>query len=229
MPPKLSGYVKKVAIIENSKGLGDFFARLLDTKQYEMFPVWKTSQLPQQRFDAYIFTGDFNNISDGLLPIHREEIEFLKTIKNRRTFASCFFHQLFGEIFGGEVGKRETRFLGWHKMTIEKGHPILNGLHEPFFLNLNVDEIVKKPREAKILATNQDCTYQMLQYGENIVTCQSHPEILKQDALELIEEHREELMVRCPNLDRVVGHADRFADDESNELFLSNMKKWLFS
>ena len=53
--------MKRVTIIENSKGLGLYFTKFLDN--YEIFPVWDTSQLPKEEFDAYIFTGDFNNIS----------------------------------------------------------------------------------------------------------------------------------------------------------------------
>lgn len=221
--------MNRVAIIENSKGLGSYFTKFLEKNEYEIFPVWNTSRLPLEDFKAYIFTGDFKNISNGLLPIHRKEIEFVKSIKDKKIFASCFFHQLCGVIFGGKVAKREKRFLGWHKMDIENDHEILKGLDKPFYLNLNVDEIIEKPENAEVLATNQDCKYQVLQYGENIFTCQSHPEIYKQEALDLIKEHREGLTDRCPDLDDVVEQTKRYADDKSNETFLSNMTKWLLS
>jgi len=103
--------MKRIAIIENSKGLGNFFTTHLDNEEYKIFPIWNTSLFPDEEFDAYIFTGDYNNISDGLLPIHRKEIEFIKTVKHKKIFASCFMHQLFGEIFSGRVAKREKRFL----------------------------------------------------------------------------------------------------------------------
>lgn len=221
--------MNKIAIIENSKGLGIFFTKLLDDKEYEIFPVWKTHNLPEEKYDAYIFTGDFNNMSDGLLPIHRKEIDYVKKIKDKKIFGSCFFHQLLGEVYGGKVRKRVERFFGWKKMQIQKRHQILNGLNNPCFLNLNVDEIIEKPKDAIILATNPGCKYQALQYGENIFTCQSHPEIFRNEGLELIEKHKTSLQNRCPGLEKIVKETEKFAVDKANIIFLSNMTKWLLS
>lgn len=221
--------MRKIAIIENSDCLAKFFTKFLTAKEYEIFPVWKTSKLPIEKFYSYIFTGDYNNIHDGLLPIHKKEIEFIKSIENKKIFGSCFFHQLIGLIFGGDVGKRKTRFFGWQKMVIERDHQIFKGLKEPYFLNLNIDEIIEKPINAEVLATNPDCKYQVLKYGENILTCQSHPEILQQEALASIKEHRDVLLNNCPNLDEIVKQTKGFALDKSNEIFLSNIITWLRS
>lgn len=226
---KLSDIVSKIAIIENSSGLAEFFTKFLDKIEYEIFPVWKTPVLPKNDFQAYFFTGDFNNISDGLSPVHKAEIEFTKSIENEKIFGSCFFHQLISMIYGGLVGKRETRFLGWYKMVIEKNHPIFNGLKEPYFLNLNIDEIVKMPNTGEVLATNPECKYQVIQYGEHILTCQSHPEILLQEGLDSIREHREGLLDHCPELDKMVRETKDLADDDVNEKFLSNIIAWLVS
>ncbi len=84
---KVCNTMNRVAIIEISNGLGSFFTRYLDKSEYTIFPVWKTSQLPDKEFTAYIFTGDFNNISDGLLPIHEKETEFVESIKGKKIFA----------------------------------------------------------------------------------------------------------------------------------------------
>jgi GMP synthase-like glutamine amidotransferase len=191
--------------------------------------VWKSPILPKENFDSYLFTGDFNNISDGLLSIHKKEIMFTKSIQNKKIFGSCFFHQLIGMIFGGVVEKREVRFFGWHKMTIIERHQIFNGLKEPYFLNLNVDEITTKPKTAQLLATNPECKFQVLQYGENIITCQSHPEVLLNEGLESISTYRENLLQRCPDLDKITEETSKYADDESNEIFLSNITEWLLS
>ncbi len=219
----------KIAIIENSEGLGHFFTRYLDSADYQIFSVWKTSQLPKERFESYIFTGDLHNISDGLLPIHRKEIDFIKSIQDKKIFGSCFFHQLIGSIYGGRLEKREYRFFGWHKQTITKKSEIVTGLQEPYFLNLNVDELSNKPKSATIIATNPNCIYQILKYDKNIITSQSHPEIWKQDAIGLIQKHRKDLSDRCPNLDQLMKHTIQFADDRLNEIFQSNLTKWLLS
>jgi GMP synthase-like glutamine amidotransferase len=225
--PKLLWFVAKVAIIENSPGLGEYFTRYLEGIEYDIFSVWETNKLPDDVFDAYIFTGDFNNISAGLSPIHEAEVKFVRSMDNKKIFGSCFFHQLIGKIFGGEVGKRDTRFFGWYKMIIEQEHPVFKGLREPYFLNLNVDELVTKPETANVLATNPECKFQVLMYEENILTCQSHPEILFQEGLESIREHRESLLQNCSSLDEMLRQTRDFADDDTNKLFMSNIVKWL--
>jgi len=193
------------------------------------FRFGKLQVFLKMEFDAYIFTGDYNNISDGLLPIHRKEIEFIITIKGKKFFASCFMHQLFGEIFGGKVAKREKRFFGWNNIIIKQDDQIFNGLNDPFFLNLNCDEIVEKPIDARVLAMNEDCNYQILSYGESILTCQSHLEILKQEAIELINMYKEVLLKRCSDLDEIVQQTQKFADDNSNKIFMTNITRWLTS
>ena len=219
--------MSKVAIIENSPALGRYFTRYLEGLEFEIFSIWETNKLPDDIFDAYIFTGDFNNISDGLLPIHEAEVEFFKLINKKKIFGSCFFHQLIGKIFGGEVKKRDVRFFGWHRMVIEKGHQVFKGLKEPYFLNLNVDELISLPEEAKVLATNPECKFQVLMYGENILTCQSHPEILQQEGIESINEHRESLLHNCPALDEMLCQTKDHADDEANRIFMGNVVNWL--
>ena len=208
---------------------GEFFIKTMDPDMYEIFPVWSTPQLPVEEFDAYLFTGDYNNITDGLLPIHEQELEFISSIEDKKVFGSCFSHQLISLFFGGEVGKRDHRFLGWYRTEIKKAHPIFTGLDEPYFLCLNVDEIVTKPENAEVLATNPKCKYQVLQYGKNIVTCQSHPEIFRQEGLEGIETHREGLLDHCSDIDEQIVNTERFADDGASEVFLNNLVEWLIS
>ena len=217
----------KIAIIENSDGLGRHFSNFPGDIEFNIFPVWKTSRFPDEEFDAYILTGDYNNVSDGLLPFHEKEVEFLNTIKGKRIFASCFAHQLLGQVFGGKVEKRRTRFFGWQPVFIREEHQVFEGLKEPCFLCLNGDEIKEKPESAKVLATNPECQYQLLLYGQNTLTCQSHPEILKLDSLKLINEHRARLSPRCPDLDEILDRTERFADDDVNEAFMGNVVEWL--
>jgi GMP synthase-like glutamine amidotransferase len=224
-------FVVNVAIIENSPGLGGYFTRYMSGVEYRIFPVWETPTLPknQDNFSAYIFTGDFNNISDGILPIHEAEIELVRSLENKKIFGSCFFHQLIGKIYGGVVRKRQTRFFGWYKMSIQRSHPIFVGLREPYFLNMNVDELVTKPHGAKVLATHPDCKLQVLSYGDHILTCQSHPEILLNEGLESIKEHRESLLQNCPDLDDMLNQTKDLADDDANNTFMLNIINWLLS
>jgi GMP synthase-like glutamine amidotransferase len=221
--------MKSIAIVETSEGLGEYFTKGLVPDDYEIFPVWSTRQFPNADFDSYILTGDYNNISNGLLPIHEQEIIFLDSIMDKKIFCSCFSHQLMAKIHGGMVCKREERFLGWYRLDILAEHPIFNGIDKMYFLCLNVDEIRAKPKSAKVLATNPDCKYQVLQYGENILTFQSHPEIYFQEGLEAIKKHREDLLDHCAELDLLVERTEGFADDDVNEIFMRNLVEWLRS
>lgn len=219
--------MSKIGIIENSKGLAEYFIKFLDYDEYEVFPIWYTSKLPEDKFDAYIFTGDYSNISDGLLPRHELQIQLVKKIHDKKIFGSCFFHQLIGLVYGGKVVKRDHRYLGWHQTIFETRHEIFNRLNNPYFLNLNVDELIEIPDNAEILATGQECPNQILKYGKYILTCQSHPEIYKGEALEAIKVHRESLLVRCPDLDEIVKQTKNYAKDEDCRRFMLNLMEWL--
>jgi GMP synthase-like glutamine amidotransferase len=225
----LNSPMKRIAIIENSEGLGRYFTKYMEDDEYRIYPVWKEPDFPDDSFHSFIFTGDYNNISNGLLPLHIREMEFFSTIEHRKVFASCFFHQLLGRFFGGEVGRRERRHFGWQQMHIEGEHPVLKGLDDPFFLCLNVDEIRVRPENTTVLATNPECRYQMMHYNENVLTCQCHPEIFKKEGLEGIERHRDSLMDGCPDLDGIVSKTRKRADDKSSRIFLSNLTEWLRS
>ncbi len=219
--------MRQIAIIENSEELAKYFIKFLDYEEYEVFPVWLTSELPEDKFYAYIFTGDYSNVSDGLLPRHELQIQFVKKIQNKKIFGSCFFHQLLGLANGGKVTKRKHRYMGWHQTIFESRHEIFNGLNDPHFLNLNMDELIEIPEKAEVLATGLGCKYQILKYGKYILTCQSHPEIYKEEALEVIKAHRESLLVRCPDLDEIVKHTKKFANDDDCRRFMLNLMEWL--
>ena len=218
-----------IAVIENSEDLAKYFIGHMDGIEHDVYPVWKDPVFPTDDYDAYILTGDYHNISDGLLPFHERELEFIDSIRGKRIFASCFAHQLVAHMNGGRVAKRERRFLGWHPVRIVDRHPVFEGLDDPVFLSLNGDEVVEKPAVARLLGINPDCTNQVLLYENEILTCQSHPEILKDDAFRIIERHRDRLSVRCPDMDGLLERTERLADDEASLTFMANVLRWLIS
>jgi GMP synthase-like glutamine amidotransferase len=150
-------------------------------------------------------------------------------VGERKIFGSCFAHQLIAVAFGGRAGCRERAFYGWHRLTITREHPIFNGLDDPYFISLNADEVIEKPADAKVLATHEECRYQVLQYGDTIITCQSHPEIKRQYALDAIREHKGALLEKCPDLDDIVDDTVGYANDDLSDVFLANIIGWLRS
>ncbi len=220
----------RIAIIENSAGLARFFTGYLEDVEHETFPVVTGSEFPDASdFDAFILTGDYYDLSEGLLDYHQREIEFINSAGKKRIFGSCAAHQLIGHAFGGRIGKREKRFFGWHGITVLEDHPVFAGLVDPYFLSLNGDEVVEKPDDAVVLAAHDDCLYQVLSYGENILTCQSHPEICKHDALMAIRDNKERLLDRCPDLDEIFDRTFPNSDDRHSDTFMNNVVKWLCS
>ena len=104
----------------------------MDGIDHEVFRAWDGEALPDvEDFDAFILTGDYAYISDGLVPYHLAQMDLVRSVGKKKVFGSCFGHQLIAEVFGGKTQRREERFFGWRKLTIEEDHPIFEGLTEP--------------------------------------------------------------------------------------------------
>jgi GMP synthase-like glutamine amidotransferase len=167
----------RIAIIENGPSLCSFFGRALDRAGVEHFTfrAWRGASFPEE-FDACILTGDFHNITDGLKDYHCREIEFLERLDGRKAFASCFAHQLVAVAHGGTIGHRETRLLGWERVHPE-GENLLDFAPDYDAVCLNIEEVEQPPTDARVLASSQGCRYQLLSYGDSILTSQGHPEM----------------------------------------------------
>jgi len=219
----------RICVIENSEDLARYFVDHTHGIDVDVFPVWKDPVFPHDDYDAYVLTGDYHNISDGLLPFHETELEFIDTVRGKRIFASCFAHQLVARRFGGKVGKRELRLLGWHPALVKEPHPVFKGIgKKPYFLSLNGDEVTRKPASARVLATNPDCSFQILLY-DDILTCQAHPEILYDDAISIMRKHRARLADRCPDMDDLIRQTAIFANDNASRRFMRNVMEWLLA
>ena len=218
-----------ICIIENSPGLAVYFERFLFDcgVAFQTFPVYSDGIFPIESFDAYMLTGDFSNLSDGLNPYHIKEVDFIKRTGSRRIFGSCFSHHLFGEILGGKVIKRRDRFFGWHEIKMLKNHKVFDGISKPYFLCLNGDEISSLPENASLIGESDDCKYQVVEYDSRILTAQNHPEILFKDASELISRYYNELKERCDDLDIKLQKTATFSDDEKSRVFMANLISWL--
>lgn len=218
-----------ICIIENSPGLSVYFENFLlnHSVLFTVFPVYKNGLFPEKSFKSYIFTGDFSNISDGLKPYHLKEIEFIKSIKESKIFGSCFSHQLISKIFGGVVSRRSERHFGWNRINLIKAHRVLINIDDPYFISMNGDEISKISEKSELIGTSKSCHNQIISYNDNILTMQSHPEMLIDDVKRLTEIYRNELSDRCPFLDEVFKKTVGFSDDDVNWSFMKNLVSWL--
>ena len=167
----------QVGIIENMPFLGRKFAAYLEELDitYRIVRAWRGALLPAD-CGAYILTGDLHNVTDGLKDYHRRELDLLEKVAGRRVYASCFSHQLIALQRGGRVERRRKRLLGFEHIQLHGEHPALAGMNGFKALCLNTDEVTEPPVDARLLGTSESCRVQVLAYGEDVLTCQAHPE-----------------------------------------------------
>ena len=61
-------------------------------------------------------------------------------------------------------------------MSLSGDHPVIAGIDGFRAVCMNVDEVAEAPASAAVLGSSEGCALQVLAYGDNILTCQSHPE-----------------------------------------------------
>lgn len=218
--------MKRIAIVENSPMVGRYFRPPIEAEGagYEAFPVWRGAPFPRGAFDAYIMTGDLHNITDGLKRYHTRELEFLEGLGEARVFASCFSHQLVALARGGTVSRRGSRLLGWELVRVTGEHPALEGISSFPALCLNTDEVTAPPAEARVMGESDNCRFQVLAYGEDVLTCQAHPEVGRVAALGALAF----LLSGGPTERYGRFRASRsIADDEAGRLFVRSVVRWL--
>jgi GMP synthase-like glutamine amidotransferase len=118
-------------------------------------------------FDACILTGDMHNVTDGLEKYHVAELGLVDRLQGRKLIAHHF---------GGKVVRREARLLGWETARLAGDHPTVAGIDSFEAVCMNVDEVAEEPERASVLGSSAGCAFHVLAYGDNILTCQSHPE-----------------------------------------------------
>lgn len=137
-------------------------------------------------FDACILTGDFHNITDGLKAYHKRELDLIAALGHRKAYASCFSHQLVAMARGGKVQRREKRLLRWETINLTGGHPAFGETTTFEAVCMNTDEVTVAPGDAERLGSSVRCLNQVLAYGDNILTCQAHPEMSVRRRAELV-------------------------------------------
>lgn len=151
----------------------DMFIRLLDGRGFD-FQVWHVEemQFPDDVHDAdgWLLTGSRHGAY--------EEHAFIPVLEDfvRRSFAAsvpmvgiCFGHQIIAQAFGGEVVKHPDGWaVGAQDYDFGDGMVTLNAWHQ--------DQVIRIPREAKVVASNDFCENAALVYGDHAFTVQAHPE-----------------------------------------------------
>ncbi len=168
------------------------FAKLLGPNTYEYkpyFPVDNEFPASVEEADAWLLTGSKHGVYDDLPWIAPLEA-FVREIyaAHLPMVGICFGHQLMAQALGGQVEKYSG---GWIAGTqcyqfndnTSLNNVVLNAWHQ--------DQITKKPENARVLASSDECQYAVLEYRSNTVSLQPHPEF-DNDYLQLLLKHRGE-------------------------------------
>ena len=155
-------------------------------------------------FDGFIMTGSHYGVNDNLPWIGKLEtwIRDVRYFQNNnkqspRVVATCFSHQLVCKAFGGVVGKNPQGKFVWNRESVRltenaKEHPFfkhqVGNLKELCYslYESHGDCVLQVPAEAKNLGDSISCTYEILSFGDDIISIQAHPEFTEHEMATLI-------------------------------------------
>ena len=120
--------------------------------------------------DGWLITGSKHGVYEDhpFIPPLEDLIRAIYAA-DRPIVGICFGHQIIAQALGGKVEKfkdgwavgRQT--YDWDGKTV-----VLNAWHQ--------DQVVTKPADATVAASNDFCAYAALIYGQKAFTVQAHPE-----------------------------------------------------
>lgn len=129
--------------------------------------------------DAYITTGSRYGVNDGDGWIGQLETFVAALVQANKKFVGiCFGHQLLANVLDGRAEKSDR---GWGVGMSFNQVEIKKTWMNPFQPSLDLvvshqDQITRLPAGAEVLAGSAFCPYYLLQYGDNLMTVQGHPE-----------------------------------------------------
>ena len=142
--------------------------------------------------DGYITTGSRYSVNDNLAWIADLERFVAALAEAKKKFVGiCFGHQLMAKVLGGQVTD-----LGWAVgmscNTVDVKKAWMDSSQDS--LNLVVshrDQISELPPGVEVLASNNFCPNYMIQFGNEMMSVQGHPEFSKAYSSALMEKRKD--------------------------------------
>jgi GMP synthase-like glutamine amidotransferase len=165
--------------------------------------------------DAWIITGSAKAAYDSDPWITELKKWILDLDRNKKKLVGiCFGHQVIAAALGGEVTKSPKGWgVGVKDFKILKPQPWMKpALQQVHLLFSHQDQVTKMPDQAKLLAEDSFCEFQMYQIGEHILTMQGHPEFSSAFAKARLISRKEK--VAPETFEKAMGSFENPKDDE---------------
>ncbi|ANP35591.1 MULTISPECIES: type 1 glutamine amidotransferase [Rhodobacterales] len=208
-------------LIDSSGDYDQMFCDLLAGHGFE-FQTWAVvdGAFPDgpDAADGWIITGSKHGAYEDhdWIPPLEELIRKIDAAK-RPMAGICFGHQIIAQALGGKVAKFDGGWAVGHVTYEQDGQPVtLNAWHQ--------DQVVTRPKSARVLAGNDFCENGILAYGDHIWTVQPHPEFSNSFVQGLIEK-RGRGVVPDPILERAAAGLSTPVDNLKIATFLAEFLK----
>lgn len=140
---------------------------------------------------GYVITGSHYSVNENKTWMLQLE-EFIRKIKATNTIrllGICFGHQIIAKALGGLVARNPNGKMIWgcEKVTVKKEFSLKNYYRQTslnscgFYINeTHEDQVLELPpsktSHCKVMGSCQHCPYEIIAYGDHILTLQGHPE-----------------------------------------------------
>ncbi|KEQ19341.1 glutamine amidotransferase-related protein [Endozoicomonas numazuensis] len=174
-----------------------FMKAFLSIDPLMTFRVYRAhcNELPEDsgECDAYLITGSKVSAYEQLGWISSLELWIQALAKTgKKLLGICFGHQVIAQAMGGVVEKSEKGWgVGQYTNEIIKSDIWM--VPEKKQLNLLVshqDQVLQLPENVEVIAGSPFCPNFLLQYNEQFLTVQGHPEFSKEYSAALMEHRR---------------------------------------
>lgn len=196
-------------LIAQSGDYDSMFARLLADGGYDLATynvVDMEFPASQTECDGWLITGSRHGAYEDLPFIAKLE-RFIRDVyaADIPLVGICFGHQVIAQALGGKVEKFAGGWIvGRQSYDFDGTEVTLNAWHQ--------DQVVERPAQAKVIASNPMCENAALVYGDRAFTVQAHPEF-NADFVEGLANTRGRGVVPDPLLDDAIGQLDKPTDN----------------